>query len=85
MNSLPRLDRKGQRLQPIPGIVPSLLDLPPGCKFSTRCSEVFARCEVEEPPLHEVRAGHLVRCHLAEPAQVAIGGDGDPLVAPEGA
>jgi oligopeptide/dipeptide ABC transporter ATP-binding protein len=68
MNSLPRLDRKGQRLQPIPGIVPSLLDLPVGCKFSTRCSEVFARCEVEEPPLHRVREGHLVRCHLSEPA-----------------
>ena len=83
MNSLPRLDRKGQRLQPIPGIVPSLLDLPAGCKFSTRCSEVFERCELEEPPLHEVKAGHLVRCHLAEPAKVAIAGDGQPLAGPE--
>jgi oligopeptide/dipeptide ABC transporter ATP-binding protein len=71
MNSLPRLDRKGKRLEPIPGIVPSILELPPGCKFATRCREVFARCEIEEPPLHRVGTGHFVRCHLAEPAAVA--------------
>jgi peptide/nickel transport system ATP-binding protein len=71
MNSLPSLDRKGARLEPIPGIVPSILELPPGCKFATRCSEVFARCELEEPPLHQVGPGHFVRCHLAEPPAVA--------------
>jgi oligopeptide/dipeptide ABC transporter ATP-binding protein len=85
MNSLPRLDRKGERLQPIPGIVPSLLELPPGCKFSTRCSEVFERCEVEEPPLHEVKAGHWVRCHLSDPAAAATGGEKLPHTAVEDA
>jgi oligopeptide/dipeptide ABC transporter ATP-binding protein len=68
MGSLPSLERKGKRLTPIAGVVPSIFELGRGCKFANRCPEVFARCEVEEPPLHEVAPGHLVRCHLAEPA-----------------
>jgi peptide/nickel transport system ATP-binding protein len=68
LKSIPRLDehhaRKG-KLEAIPGLVPSLLDLPPGCKFSNRCKYVFDRC-VEEPPLIEAAPGHLVRCWLYE-------------------
>jgi oligopeptide/dipeptide ABC transporter ATP-binding protein len=66
MRSLPRLDTKGGRLNPIPGIVPGIFELPRGCKFSTRCDEVFARCETEEPELLEVGPGHWARCHLVE-------------------
>ncbi len=66
LKSIPRLDqghgRKG-RLEAIPGLVPSLLDLPPGCKFSNRCKYVFDKC-AEEPPLEEVTPGHFVRCWL---------------------
>jgi len=68
LQSIPRLDehhgRKG-RLEAIPGLVPSLLDLPQGCKFSNRCKYVFDRC-VEEPPLIETVPHHLVRCWLYE-------------------
>jgi peptide/nickel transport system ATP-binding protein/oligopeptide transport system ATP-binding protein len=68
LKSIPRLDehhaRKG-KLEAIPGLVPSLLDLPAGCKFSNRCKYVFDRCG-EEPPLIEAAPGHLVRCWLYE-------------------
>jgi len=44
--SLPRPDRvKQNRLQTIPGIVPSILDFPSGCKFWTRCTEKEEICE----------------------------------------
>jgi oligopeptide/dipeptide ABC transporter ATP-binding protein len=69
MRSLPRLDTKGEKLQPIPGIVPGLFDFPRGCRFSTRCDEVLARCENEEPELLPVGPGHWARCHLVTEGQ----------------
>ena len=66
LQSIPRLDQdhgRKTRLEAIPGLVPSLLDLPKGCKFSNRCKFVFDRC-IEEPPLIEAAPGHLVRCWL---------------------
>ncbi len=66
LQSIPRLDQdhgRKTRLEAIPGLVPSLLDLPKGCKFSNRCKFVFDRCG-EEPPLIEAAPGHLVRCWL---------------------
>ncbi len=63
--SLPTVDgEKKERLRTIPGNVPSILDLPAGCKFVTRCTERFDRCEVIEPDLIETAPGHWVRCHL---------------------
>ena len=63
--SLPRLDgEKAERLTTIPGAVPDILDLPAGCKFSTRCPERFEPCPGVEPPLIEATPGHWVRCHL---------------------
>jgi len=66
LQSIPRLDQdhgRKTRLEAIPGLVPSLLELPKGCKFSNRCKFVFDRC-IEEPPLIEAAPGHLVRCWL---------------------
>jgi peptide/nickel transport system ATP-binding protein len=54
-----------EKLEAIPGLVPSLLDLPVGCKFSNRCKYAFDRC-VEESPLLDLIPGHLVRCWLYE-------------------
>ena len=63
LDSLPRLARRGERLTPIPGIVPSLTALPPGCAFHPRCPRAFGRCRAESPPLL-ARDGRQVRCWL---------------------
>jgi peptide/nickel transport system ATP-binding protein len=65
--SLPRPDiaRHPERLKAIRGRVPSILELPKGCKFSTRCDFVQPMCEETEPGLREIQPGHFVRCHFA--------------------
>lgn len=68
LNSIPRFEEKGgklKRLYGIPGMVPRLLDLPRGCKFSPRCPIAVDRCRMEEPQLVELFKGHKVRCWLA--------------------
>jgi peptide/nickel transport system ATP-binding protein/oligopeptide transport system ATP-binding protein len=66
LKSVPRLDRgqKKEKLSVIPGIVPSLLSLPSGCKFNDRCEKAFKKCSKKEPPLFEVHPGHISRCWL---------------------
>ncbi len=65
----PSKERKGQdRLKAIPGNVPSIMNLPVGCKFCTRCAVKIDKCDNEEPPLREIAPDHFVRCHLVEPA-----------------
>jgi len=69
LNSIPRVDQedtKKERLEAIPGLVPSPLDLPKGCKFLERCPYAFEQCAAEEPPLREDGSGHWVRCWLHE-------------------
>jgi oligopeptide transport system ATP-binding protein len=48
------------------GDVPSPANPPPGCAFSTRCPQVFARCRTERPALREVAPGQFAACHLHE-------------------
>jgi peptide/nickel transport system ATP-binding protein len=66
--SLPTVegDRQG-RLSTIPGNVPSILELPKGCKFVTRCDQRIERCAQVEPELIETTPGHWVRCHVVNP------------------
>jgi oligopeptide/dipeptide ABC transporter ATP-binding protein len=65
LGSLPRVDGpKEKRLITIPGSVPDILDLPAGCKFTTRCPDRFEPCPDIEPVLVERAPGHFVRCHL---------------------
>ncbi|MFN7984875.1 MAG: ABC transporter ATP-binding protein [Vicinamibacterales bacterium] len=65
LGSIPRVDgTKAKRLNVIPGTVPSILDMPAGCKFVTRCTRAFEPCPNIEPPLIEVAPDHFVRCHL---------------------
>jgi len=69
LNSIPRLDRddtKKERLEAIPGLVPSLLDISEGCKFFERCKYAFHQCSEKEPLLIEIDPGHFVRCWLYE-------------------
>ena len=68
LQSLPRVDKDAMgaksRLQEIPGIVPSLLNLPQGCKFASRCPKVMPICEEEEPSLDQVAPQHYSACWL---------------------
>ena len=51
-----------KRLETIPGIVPSLLELPKGCRFQDRCPQVGDDCRAREPELRVISAGHSIRC-----------------------
>jgi peptide/nickel transport system ATP-binding protein/oligopeptide transport system ATP-binding protein len=62
MNSIPKLDKDVDRLEAIPGSVPSPLNFPEGCKFNTRCPLAEGKCFRDEPPLEEAAEGHKVRC-----------------------
>ena len=66
ISSLPVLDNKGH-FQGIPGITPSLLELPPGCVFNTRCPQAIELCTQRAPSLQKHGLGERwVSCHLYE-------------------
>jgi peptide/nickel transport system ATP-binding protein len=54
----------GKELRGIEGEPPSLLELPPGCRFHPRCPYATERCRKEEPSLVEAGRGHYVACHI---------------------
>jgi peptide/nickel transport system ATP-binding protein len=62
-NSMPKLnaDRSG-RLQDIPGTVPSLLEMPAGCRFAPRCALAMPKCRTAPPPLERMANGQRVAC-----------------------
>jgi peptide/nickel transport system ATP-binding protein len=64
---LPRLDRRGQPIEPIGGAPPVLDQLPVGCSFAPRCGVVQPECETGDPVLRRVGATE-VACHLAPTA-----------------
>ena len=64
LNSIPSIGQKGQRLNVIPGTVPSPLNLPKGCPFAPRCPHVMAVCREEHPPLKTLDDGSATRCWL---------------------
>ena len=64
-NSLPGAGgKKKKRLEAIPGVVPSLLDLPSGCRFRDRCPKAASPCADAEPQLTELEPGHFVACYF---------------------
>jgi peptide/nickel transport system ATP-binding protein len=56
---------KSEKLLTIPGMVPSPLEFPSGCKFHPRCAYMQEICQRDEPELREIRPGHFARCHFA--------------------
>ena len=63
LRSVPRLDEpRKEKLSPIEGMPPDLVDLPPGCSFRARCTYAVDRCAEETPPLASVGEGHLAAC-----------------------
>jgi len=66
LNSLPGMGgKKKKRLDAIPGIVPSPLELPSGCRFRDRCPKAAGICAEGEPELVEKGKGHWVSCYFA--------------------
>lgn len=65
LNSIPHFEsgHRLEKLQTIPGLVPSLLNLPVGCRFQDRCSRAQADCKVKHPDLEKVTNSHQVACY----------------------
>jgi len=67
LQAIPKLDTRPKSLLPtIPGMVPSLFELPEGCRFQNRCEYVEPRCKQQIPELETLGNGHQVRCFRAE-------------------
>jgi len=66
IRSIPRIDRAGrkERLAAIAGVVPSLLEPPPGCRFAARCEFAMPVCTAATPPLRRIATDHEVACVL---------------------
>jgi oligopeptide/dipeptide ABC transporter ATP-binding protein len=76
LGSIPVIGRKvqtGRRLQEIPGVVPSLLRMPQGCRFHPRCPEAISICSEQEPPMVSLGEHRRVNCWLEDrnPGKVA--------------
>ncbi|WP_084463687.1 ABC transporter ATP-binding protein [Microtetraspora fusca] len=64
LGSIPSASVSGDRLQPIKGTPPSLINLPVGCPFSPRCPLADDKCRTAEPPMEETDTGtQLAACH----------------------
>lgn len=73
IGSIPILGEVKERLDVIPGSVPNLIDLPPGCRFAPRCPARvkynLTICTEQKPELDEIKMGHKVRCWLYQGAE----------------
>jgi oligopeptide/dipeptide ABC transporter ATP-binding protein len=78
LDSIPHFEtgHRRDRLETIKGLVPSMLDLPPGCRFSARCRAAQADCQAQDPPLQAFGGKHVAAC--IHPVQ------GDRQAAPPG-
>jgi peptide/nickel transport system ATP-binding protein len=65
LSSIPRLDDDLDRLVPIQGLPPSLINVPPGCAFHPRCPYRFEPCDKEVPALIPSDGHHAAACHLS--------------------
>jgi peptide/nickel transport system ATP-binding protein len=68
MGAIPTLAGEDKRLVQIPGSMPRLSAIPPGCSFNPRCSFAFDRCRVERPEPLKQEGSHAVACHLFDTA-----------------
>lgn len=73
IRAVPTVTGDLRELVSIPGSPPDLIDLPPGCKFASRCQYAEPRCFAEEPSLVEVWPGHLAACHNWKQGETGAG------------
>jgi oligopeptide transport system ATP-binding protein len=69
IESIPDVNKRGERLSAIKGVVPSPFNLPPYCRFEPRCPYAWDRCSAITPELFTIDGGRLARCHLHAPGQ----------------
>ncbi|MGD0779869.1 MAG: ABC transporter ATP-binding protein [Dehalococcoidales bacterium] len=62
IHSVPQLDRKDERLYSIEGQPPSMMNLPPGCRFYPRCDVSLDICKEQEPPEVKLNENHSISC-----------------------
>ena len=72
MKSIPKINANKTRLYNIKGVVPNLLKLPEGCRFSPRCEKATERCFTKQPELYKLPNSHKVRCFLYEGEAISI-------------
>jgi oligopeptide/dipeptide ABC transporter ATP-binding protein len=70
LNSIPDMRERKEKLDAIPGVVPSPGSFPPGCRFQDRCPLAIDRCRREEPPLSEHAPGHWSACFGADDVRI---------------
>jgi peptide/nickel transport system ATP-binding protein len=73
LESIPKVGVETDRLHPISGLPPSLINVPSGCPFHPRCPYVFDRCPREVPPLLPADGFHASACHLPLQEKERIG------------
>lgn len=87
IGSIPVLGKIKDRLEVIPGSVPNLVNMPPGCRFAPRCrarqENALTICTETEPDLIEFKPGHLVRCWLHQSAGNHVAPMAGAKVSPE--
>jgi oligopeptide/dipeptide ABC transporter ATP-binding protein len=66
LNSIPKINKRKQKLSTIEGSVPAPTNYPAGCNFCTRCRFAIEKCWNEEPPLFDVGDGHTAACWRIE-------------------
>jgi peptide/nickel transport system ATP-binding protein len=74
IRAIPSVNGDPSLIKPIPGRVPSLAELPPGCRFAPRCQLAEAICHEVDPPLLSDERGHAVACHVVN-ADLVMQGD----------
>jgi peptide/nickel transport system ATP-binding protein len=66
IHSIPGTIKPGEKLEQIPGMMPTLSEIPPGCAFNPRCTEKKEICEAEIPEAVKTDSGTMVSCHMIQ-------------------
>ncbi len=64
LKAVPNPLKRIERIEPIPGSVPDMINVPSGCRFHPRCPKAMDICKREQPPLVQIRGGRSVACWL---------------------
>ena len=75
-NSLPNIEKRGEMLVPIKGLMPDPTDLPKGCQFHPRCMYAQEACSTKEPEVTKLSDTHYVCCLAYEDVGVELAGGG---------